>query len=487
MNITFNEIYDSKIPGVFCEIDNSMASAGLPGKVAVGLLIGQKLEGSLEPGQVSELISQADQVIPLVGNGSELHRMTVAWKAKNKANKLYVIAVPQIDGVAAEYNLAVTAENAKPGMLNLMIAAREINLTINEDDTAEDIAAALILKINANAMLPVKATPVADKLSEIKLAAKHKGENGNFIDIRLNYFAGQKTAAGVGLIITKTKEGIGNSSIAEVIAALGDGYFTDIVTSYTDAANLKLLRTELKRRFNAMVNRESVAYFVTKGTLNTMLTSVNGLNHQCFSPLMDYKSPNMPEERAARYGAIAAIEFQKDPNRQIATLVLDGDLPAAEELTAEERNMLLNAGISTTLTNVNGETAIEREVTAYRTNDQGATDGSYFDLPTTKATIYMRWSWVERMCRKFNRYKLADDGFKVEPGQLIVTPSILAAETIAWAEDLKNAGIVEDIASFAQSIQSLRDNSDPERVNMLFQPNLINNLRIIAGKLQFIL
>lgn len=220
----FNEITQTRVPGVYCEIDNSLANQGLSGKPSAGLLIGQKLGGLLEYNKISGLITSADQVIPLAGEGSELHRMATAWFKNNKQSKLYIIAVEQTEGTAAVYHLTVTATKLQAGMLYLMIGGREIQLTINEEDTAADITAALIAKINANAMLPVTAAAVSEKDTEINLTAKHKGEAGNFIDIRLNYYDGETTAPGLELTFTQSTKGAGNASLADTIAALGDFY-----------------------------------------------------------------------------------------------------------------------------------------------------------------------------------------------------------------------------------------------------------------------
>ncbi len=73
--IDYNEISNTKVPGCYCEIDNSLASAGLSGKPSVGLLIGQALDGTLGKNTLSGVISDADQLIALAGEGSELHRM----------------------------------------------------------------------------------------------------------------------------------------------------------------------------------------------------------------------------------------------------------------------------------------------------------------------------------------------------------------------------------------------------------------------------
>lgn len=169
----FNEITQTRVPGAYCEIDNSLANRGLPGKPSAGLLIGQKLAGLLEYNKISGQITSADQVIPLAGEGSELHRMAESWFKNNKQSKLYIIAVEQTEGTAAVYHLAIAATKVQAGMLNLMIGGREIRLTINEGDTAADITTALIAKINANVMLPVTAAAVSEKDTEINLTAKH--------------------------------------------------------------------------------------------------------------------------------------------------------------------------------------------------------------------------------------------------------------------------------------------------------------------------
>lgn len=484
--VDYSEIYDTKVPGFYCEIDNSLASQGLPGKPSVGLFIGQKLSGLLEYNKISGLISSPSQVIPLAGEGSELHRMAEAWFENNTRNKLYIMAVEQTEGQAAVYNLAVTAENAKAGMLNLLIGGRSVKVTINDEDTAAEIATAIKDKINANPMIPATATIAPEKTAEVVLTAKHKGTAGNYIDIRENYYQGEETAAGVALTVTQSKQGSGNADLTDAIAALGDFYATNIVSSYTDAANIRFIKTELTRRFGAMVNMESVFYYVVKGSLSEMLTAVQGVNHQCVCPIMDYKSPNMPEERAARFSAVAAYYFQMDPARQIANLPLTGDLPAAEELRKDERDMLLNAGISTLKTDASGNTVIEREATSYRTNVNGAADESYFDLPSVYDLFYLRYSWKNRFSTKFPRHKLASDGYNVQPGQAIVTPQILTAELCALADDWEAAGLIEDAAGFKQTAITERPADDDCRADQLFRPNLMDNLRIIAGKLQFI-
>jgi phage tail sheath gpL-like len=86
---------------------------------------------------------------------------------------------------------------------------------------------------------------------------------------------------------------------------------------------------------------------------------------------------------------------------------------------------------------------------------------------------------------KFPRHKLADDGTKFGPGQAIVTPGIIKAELVnEYQMDMWN-GLVENLKAFKANLIVERDPNDPNRVNVLYPPDLINQLRIFAVLAQF--
>jgi phage tail sheath gpL-like len=86
---------------------------------------------------------------------------------------------------------------------------------------------------------------------------------------------------------------------------------------------------------------------------------------------------------------------------------------------------------------------------------------------------------------KFPRSKLADDGTKFGPGQAIVTPGIIKGELVSdYQLDMWN-GLVENLAAFKANLIVERDANDPNRVNVLYPPDLINQLRIFAVLAQF--
>ena len=86
---------------------------------------------------------------------------------------------------------------------------------------------------------------------------------------------------------------------------------------------------------------------------------------------------------------------------------------------------------------------------------------------------------------KYPRCKLADDGTHYGPGQAIVTPSVIKSEIIAMYSRLETEGIVENAEAFAENLIVERNASDPNRVDVLLPPDLVNQLRIFATLVQF--
>ena len=70
-------------------------------------------------------------------------------------------------------------------------------------------------------------------------------------------------------------------------------------------------------------------------------------------------------------------------------------------------------------------------------------------------------------------------------GQVDVTPNLMKAEAINRFRDWEQMGLVEGADQFKADIISERNASDPNRLDMLLPPDLINQLRIVANKIQF--
>lgn len=86
---------------------------------------------------------------------------------------------------------------------------------------------------------------------------------------------------------------------------------------------------------------------------------------------------------------------------------------------------------------------------------------------------------------KYGRHKLASDGTRFGQGQAIVTPAVIRAELCAMYRQLEREGIVKQFEVFKQHLKVERHPNDPNRINVLFPPDYVNQLRVFALLNQF--
>ena len=149
-----------------------------------------------------------------------------------------------------------------------------------------------------------------------------------------------------------------------------------------------------------------------------------------------------------------------------------------------DSNTLLYSGVATEMES-GGAAAIQRCVTTYRVNVWNQPDPSWLDVQTPATLAYIIRFLRGRILQKFPRHKLADDGTPFGLGQAIVTPRIIRAELVAAYSELMAMGIVENMDPFKQFLIVERDPTDPNRVNVLLPPDLVNQLRIFAMLVEF--
>jgi phage tail sheath gpL-like len=198
-------------------------------------------------------------------------------------------------------------------------------------------------------------------------------------------------------------------------------------------------------------------------------------------------SPSPCFEWAAAYTAKTQRAFINDPARPLQALSLNQikAAPLHQRFDFIELNSLALNGLAIQKIGSDNQPMIAREQTTYQLNLYGQPDDAY-ELMTTLATLAkLLRNQKQAITSKFPRHKLANDGTKFGPGQAIVTPGIIKAELInQYSQDMYN-GLVEDMSDFKRNLLVERDPNDPNRVNVLYPPDLINQLRIFAVLAQF--
>ena len=198
-------------------------------------------------------------------------------------------------------------------------------------------------------------------------------------------------------------------------------------------------------------------------------------------------SPSPCFEWAAAYAAKAQRALINDPARPLQTLSLNQikAAPKHQRFDFIDLNSLASTGLAIQKIGSDNQPMIAREQTTYQLNLYGQSDDAY-ELVTTLATLAkLLRNQRQAVTSKFPRHKLANDGTKFGLGQAIVTPGIIKAELVAQYQiDMYN-GLVEDLSNFKKHLIVERDPNDPNRLNVLYPPDLINQLRMFAVLAQF--
>lgn len=472
-------------PGVYSEIDNSQAVRGPQSVTYRRLLIGQKLVAGLAAANTLIRITSPAQADAQFGSGSMLAGMVRAALAIDTYTELLVL--PLIDnaaGVAATGTMVFTGPATSSGTIELMVAGRRVSVGVVSGDAATAIATAAAAAINAASDMPVTAAAVT---GTVTLTSRHKGEAGNSLNARVNYYAGQALPTGVDVTVTAFINGAGNPTLNTALAALGDEWLHAWAVPYTDAASLASIKTELNSRFAWSREIEAHAFAAARGTQGTLGAIGESHNSQHLTIIMANDEPMPAYEKAAETMAIAAYYAAIDPARPIQNLAYSWCLPpaASDRFTNEERNLLLFDGIATSKVATDGSMLVERLITTYKTNSAGASDISYLDSETLFTLMFIRHDWRDYVQRKYPRHKLADNGTRYGIGQAVVTPNVMKAEAIAKFREWEDLGLVENIDDFKANLVAERSVSDPNRIDMLLPPDLVNQLRIVANKIQF--
>lgn len=492
MAISFDGIPNTRVPFVYAEFSAENAQQGLDQIPYKGLMIGQLTSAGSKPALTEAVrLTSAAQATDYFGAGSQLARMAAAWFANNTTTELHAIALA--DGgawAAASGTVTVSSAPSASGTLNLYIAGQKVEVGVNSADEDSDVAASITAAINAATYLPVTATQGTTTSDHIvTLAAKNKGLEGNDLDVRHSFADGEALPAGLGLTIVQPTGGTGSPDLTTAFALVEDEQYQIITMPYRDADSLAAMDTELESRWGPLRQQEGLCFIATDAGHSDALTFGDNLNSKHLSVMSSYGSPTSPAEWAAGVAAVIAFYGNIDPARPFQTLPLNGvrTPPKAVRFTSAERNLLLQDGISTTRVDSGGKVLLERVITTYQENGFGAPDIAYLDVNTPLTLGYLRASFRNRILRKFPRHKLADDGTQYGAGQAIVTPKVAKAECIAIFREWETAGLVEGIDQFKEQLIVERNASDPNRLDFLLPPDLVNQLRMSAVKIAFLL
>jgi phage tail sheath gpL-like len=353
-------------------------------------------------------------------------------------------------------------------------------------DTGAEIATALAAAVNADTSLPVTAAVDGVITTQVNLTCRWKGETGNDIDLRVNYYD-EKTPAGLTVAIAAMSDGSGNPDIATAIAAFGQDWYNWLIMPYTDTANLVALEAELDDRYGPMQQIGGRAFTAYRGNHSATGTFGGTRNSPHVTCMGTNISPTPPYLWAAINAIAAANPLALDPARPLQSIRLKGALPPAinQRWDNAERNLHLYDGMATYKVDQAGGCAIERQVTMYQTNPVGVDDISYLDINRPETLERIRYEQRARVALRFPRHKLSDDDQAAfGAGQPIVTETVIKGELLALYQQFVEDGWCHWYDGYKDSIIVEIDTANG-RVNWKDEPRLVGQARTFAGLIQF--
>lgn len=484
-----------KLPLFWATIDGSKAGNLTESQRA--LLVGQMYTSGASAG-----IQPINTPIPvgsvaLAGNyfgvGSMAYRMVKEFFNCNTTQQLWAVGVPEPSaGTKAVGTITITVSSLASGVLTIYFAGQKVEINVASTDTPTIIAAALAAEINANLELPVVAVAA---LGVVTVTSQWKGETGNDITIIPNFlgpYGGERLPVGLTVVVVPMATGTGTVDFTAAISAIQTIDFDFLGLPFTDTGALTTWNTEYgfaaTGRWNFTRQQYGIITTARRDTYAGMITWGLTQNSPVMSTMaVETTSPTPMWEWAAAYCAIAALGFSDDPARPLQTLEMPGLLtaPSATRFSQLQRNALVNSGLASHFVAPSGQAAVEREQTQYQLNSfgQGDTAFSLLTVLTTLQELLRRMK--SAITSKYPRVKLVPDGTKLGPGQAAVMPLDIKGELVAEFSNAMFDGLVSNIKAFKANLIVEIDNNNPNRLNVLWPPQLAGQLRQFAALAQF--
>lgn len=486
----FDEIpLDWRVPGADLEIRPTYTEKGLFDYPARGLIITQKLStGTAVAGNLYRVTKPGDGTA-LCGAGSIGEAMVRTARTANRFSDIWLLALDDVAGGTQASGKIVFGNAAGSGAIAVYIGGRRVRIVVTDVMTAPERAAALVSAINDDSAMPVTAAQGVNPAdNEVLLTARHKGETGNDITIRIGLQADEVLPTGADVTITPMASGAGNPDITNAIDAINEQKFDEIVFPWTDDANLVLIAEELRVRFQAMSRLDGHGFAGLSGTFGQLTTKGAVTNSPHLTLIGENGSVTPPWIWASSLMAVSLFHLTQDPARQLRTLLLPevsaGD--PSDRFSEIEQDLLLRAGISTWNAGTDRSVYLSRVITTYKTTALGVADSAWLDINVPATLSRIRYDWRATMATTYPRHKLAEDGAIAEAySKIVATPRKVRGTWAGRCQIYARQGWIREVKRTLESSTFQIDPNDKNQMLADMPVNIIGNLIRFNGVLEF--
>lgn len=482
-----------RIPGFFYEVDPSKASQiDDPGKMVV---IAQKLvAGSAVAGQVYP-VPNPEQARALFGVGSQIVGIIDAIRRADPFGLLYAVGLADAGGaLPASMTITVTVAATAAGQVPLWIAGVSVPVVLTGAETINQTAAAIAAAITAQSDLPVTAAAVN---AVVTVTARNAGTLGNDIDVRLGWLGASGGEAlpptfAATLNNPTLTAGATDPVVTAAFAALGDTTYDFVVMPYTDAANLNAADAAMgdqggRWSYNRMVWGH--VYTSKRGSVATQQALGAGRNGPHVTILPVWQSPTPSWDWLGAAIGAAAVVLRNDPARPVQEIEIPGvqvpPLGSTGRFTMAERNTLLWSGISSIVIGPDNVARIDRLISTYQINALGQYDDAWLAVEKNYTLMRVMRRLQQAWRAAFPRAKLAPNGTRAGADAGVVTPNIGKAMVVGEMRRMEEVGLLSNVDGMIPYLHLEINDQNPDRMDMVFPPPLIGQLRMTAVLAQF--
>jgi len=482
--VQFNNVPpNTLVPFTWFEFNSGGTPSNSP---SVCLLVGQMTSSGVAAAGVpyGPIQSEADAIKQFGANSMLVGMYDVALANASVGDEIWALPIADPSGAAAAGSVLFTAPGVT-GTALLEVMGRLITWQVNASDAATAICANAVAAVNA-ANLPIVATVDGTTAAKMDLVAKHLGTLGNNIAVSLVTNQPNALAAANATIVALTG-GTGVPALTTPLANLGSVAFDWIASPYGDATSLGAFQTLLNDQNGRWSSAEQIYGHhttVNAGNLSTQTTlgATRNNQHETIMGVQFFRTP--PWEWAAALGGAEVANLSATPNLSLPmqTIVLQNVLPPFDRTKwwqTSDRQALYSAGIAAFTVNTSGNVVIDRMVTTYKTDPEGALDQTFMEINAMAQGMFALRYLRTQVQAQHGRKAFAADN----PGAVstIVTPTDIQATLIHAYNDLVNFGVAQNAAAFAANLVVQANATNPKRCDTYLPLFLVDQLIIFAA------
>jgi phage tail sheath gpL-like len=453
------------------------------------LLIGRPNANATGPIE-DPIIASDDIVTSFWGRGSQIAHMYETARANvGPFAEIHCMAIGQAPGwIRATGRITVTDTPRRDDNLDILVGGRNVSCIVRTSDTKPVIAARLKKAINRLPDLSIEAYSVDP--NTIGYQVKWRGAEGNDIKIILDYNKGTHRTASQILDVRQLSGGVGSPDLETALANLGAQEFDVIVpASYSSEGRISTYSNFMDGvtgRWSPFQQLFGHIFVGREQSFSDLVVYADALNEPHVSVIAESNSPTPAWEWAAAFAAHATVHWAAPPelSRPLQTLVLKNLLVPKNKIDwwdMGEQQQLLEYGISTWSVGPNNTPLIQRVRTLRKDNAYGDPDPSWADaILMFQAMFFSRYMRAE-ITGKFPRAALSDRNTGIEG---FSSPPQLSEVVLQGYLFLQRQGLVENFDLFAAALVSNRNGFDANRVDMIWRPDFVNQLRIVAALIE---